>query len=66
MAVCRVWDSASGLGTRNLNRSKVLIRRTDTDFSFLGEAKQTHTEEVCGYYKKKAGTIGVLETHELS
>ncbi len=32
--------SASGApDIKNLNRSKVFIRRTDTDFSFLGEAK---------------------------
>ncbi len=65
----RVWGPClrgSGLSTKNLNRSKVFIRRTDTDFSFLGEAKQTHTEEECGNYKKKAGTISVLEAHELS
>ena len=36
--------SASGApDIKNLNRSKVFIRRTDTDFSFLGEAKQTYT-----------------------
>jgi len=59
--------SASGApDIKHLNRSKVFIRRTDTDFSFLGEAKQTYTQEECGDYKKKAGTIGVLEAHELS
>jgi outer membrane scaffolding protein for murein synthesis (MipA/OmpV family) len=51
---------------KNLNRSKLFIRRTYTDFSFLGEAKQTHTEEVGSDDKKKAGTVGVLEAHELS
>jgi hypothetical protein len=36
--------SASGApDIKHLNRSKVFIRRTDTDFSFLGEAKQTYT-----------------------
>ncbi len=44
----------------------MFIRLTDTDSRFLGEAKQTNTEEECGNYKKKAGTIGVLEAHELS
>lgn len=59
--------SASGAPDfKNLNRSKLFIRRTYTDFSFLGEAKQTHTEEVGSDDKKKAGTIGVLEAHELS
>ena len=65
------WHPTGGSASRapdfqNLNRSKLFIRRTYTDFSFLGEAKQTHTEEVGSDDEKKAGTIGVLEAHELS
>ena len=38
----------------------VFISLTNTDASFLAEAKQRKTEEDCGYYEKQGSAIGML------